>query len=73
MAGVFGAVAWEVADVFGSNAGVVVMAILTAAAAVRLCILAQRNKVGAADLDRTHVSPEREAQLAAKQPAPTAA
>ena len=38
-----------------------------------LFTLAQRNKVGAADLDRTHVSPEREAQIAAKQPAPAAA
>jgi PiT family inorganic phosphate transporter len=73
MAGVFGAVAWEVADLFGSNAGVVVMAILTAAAAAALFMLAQRNKVGADDLDRTHVSPEREAQIAGKQPAPAAA
>ena len=70
MAGIFGAVAWEVADLFGANAGVVVMAILTAAAAALLYRLAQRNKIGAADLDRTHVSPEREAQLAAtRQPA----
>jgi PiT family inorganic phosphate transporter len=74
MAGVFGAIAWEVADLLGSNAGVVVMAILTAAAAAGLFLLAQRNKIGAADLDRTHVSPEREAQLAARQePTPAAA
>ncbi|MFZ1992638.1 MAG: inorganic phosphate transporter [Solirubrobacteraceae bacterium] len=73
MAGLFGAIAWEVADLFGSNAGVVVMAILTAAAAAGLFLLAQRNKIAAADLDRTHVSPEREAQLAGKQPAAAAA
>jgi PiT family inorganic phosphate transporter len=73
MAGIFGAVAWEVADLLGSNAGVVVMAILTAAAAAGLFMLAQRTKVGAADLDRTHVSPEHEAQMAGKRPAPAAA
>jgi PiT family inorganic phosphate transporter len=73
MAGIFGAIAWEVADLLGSDAGVVVMAILTAAAAAVLYMLAQRNKIGAADLDRTHVSPEREAQIAAaRQPAPAA-
>jgi inorganic phosphate transporter, PiT family len=73
MAGIFGAVAWEFADLFGSNVGVIVMAILTAAAATALFRLAQRNKVGAADLDRTHVSPEHEAHLTRKQPAPSAA
>jgi PiT family inorganic phosphate transporter len=73
MAGVFGAIAWEVADLFGTNVGVIIMAILTAAAAAVLFTLAQRNKVSAADLDRTHVSPEHEAQMPRKQPAPAAA
>ena len=66
-AGVMGAIAWEIARLFGANSsgGVVVMAILTALAAGGLFMLAQRNKVGANDLDRTHISPEREASLGA--------
>jgi len=64
-AGVVAAATWEIARVFGANstAGTIVMAVLAAAAAAGLFTLAQRSKVGATDLDRTHVSPEREAQL----------
>ena len=69
-AGVMGAVAWEVARVFGDNStgGTILMAVLAAAAAAVLFRLAQRNKVGAQDLDRTHISPEHEAQLGARRP-----
>jgi PiT family inorganic phosphate transporter len=57
-AGVMAAVVWEVARIFGDNssAGTIVMAILAALAAAALFALAQRNKVSADDLDRTHVS-----------------
>jgi PiT family inorganic phosphate transporter len=74
-AGIMAAVAWEISRLFGDNSsgGTVVMAILAALAAAALFALAQRNKISADDLDRTHVSPEREAQLAAQQPVPTAA
>ncbi len=63
-AGIFGAATWEVARLFGANSsgGTIVMAILAAAAAAVLFQLAQRNKVGAGDLDRTHVPPDREAR-----------
>jgi PiT family inorganic phosphate transporter len=66
-AGALGAVTWEIARIFGANssAGTIVMAILAAAAAALLFTLAQRSKVGADDLDRTHVSPEREAESGA--------
>ena len=73
MAGVFGAVAWEIANLLGANAGTVLTAVLTALAAAPLFTLAQRNRIGAADLDRTHVSLEREAEIAAgAAPAPAA-
>ncbi len=73
-AGIMGAGAWEVARLFGahSSGGVVVMALITAAAAAVLFQLAQRTKIGAADLDRTHVSPEREAELS-REPVPAGA
>jgi PiT family inorganic phosphate transporter len=74
-AGLFGAAAWEVAQVFGTNstAGTVLIALLAALAAGALFMLAQRNKVSASDLDRTNVSPEREAELArGNQPASAA-
>jgi PiT family inorganic phosphate transporter len=66
-AGVMGAVTWEIARIFGANSsgGTIVMAILAAGAAAALFTLAQRNKIGADDLDRTHVSPEREAETGA--------
>jgi PiT family inorganic phosphate transporter len=70
-AGVMAAIAWEIAQIFGDNSsgGTVVMAILAALAAAALFALAQRNKISADDLDRTHVTPEEEAQLA-QQPVP---
>jgi inorganic phosphate transporter, PiT family len=73
-AGIMAAVAWEVSQLFGDNSsgGTVVMAILAALAAGGLFALAQRNKIGADDLDRTHVTPEQEAKLA-RQPVPAAA
>jgi len=71
MAGLMGAGAWEIARLFGHNSsgGTVVTGILTALAAGTLFALAQRNKIGAQDLDRTHISPEQEAQLANAAPA----
>ncbi len=61
-AGVMGAIAWEIARLFGDNSsgGTIVMAVLAALAAAGLFVLAQRNKIGADDLDRTHVTPEQE-------------
>jgi PiT family inorganic phosphate transporter len=66
-AAAMGAATWEVANLFGadSSAGIVVMAVVAAAAAAGLFALAQRNRIGAADLDRTHISPEQEARVAA--------
>jgi hypothetical protein len=51
-----------------TNFGILAMAALTALAAAALFVLAQRNKIAAGDLDRTHVTPEREAQIS-RQPA----
>ncbi len=67
-AAAIGAATWEVAHLFGTNSsvGVVVMALLAALAAGGLFTLAQRNKVGADDLDRTAVSPEAEVKLGAR-------
>jgi inorganic phosphate transporter, PiT family len=66
-AAAMGAATWEVANLFGadSSAGIVVMAVVAAAAAAGLFALAQRNRIGAADLDRTHISPEQEARAGA--------
>jgi PiT family inorganic phosphate transporter len=74
-AGVMGAAAWEVARLFGSGSagGTIVTAVLTAAAAAVLFQLAQRNKIGAHDLDRTHATPEQEAQPPSSITAPAAA
>jgi inorganic phosphate transporter, PiT family len=74
-AGVVAAIAYEISKIFGthSSGGTVVMALLTAAAAAVLYRLAQRNKVGANDLDRTHISPENEAQPAGGALAPSGA
>jgi PiT family inorganic phosphate transporter len=73
MAGVFGAIAWEIANLIGANVGTVVTAVLTALAAAALFSMAQRNKVSASDLDRTHIPPEREAEGGLrKEPAPAA-
>ena len=59
-------VAWEITDIFGghSNLGAVVIAALAVAGAFGLWSLAQRNKITAADLDRTSITPELEAERA---------
>ena len=74
-AGVVAAIAYEISQIFGkhSSGGTVVMALLTAAAAAVLYKLAQRNKIGANDLDRTHISPETDAQQADGALAPSPA
>ncbi|HEY5318599.1 MAG TPA: inorganic phosphate transporter [Solirubrobacteraceae bacterium] len=65
-AGLMGGVAWEVSRIFGkgSAAGSVVIGVLAVAGAATIFHLAQRNKIGAHDLDRSHVTPETEAELA---------
>ena len=65
-AGVMGGVAWEVSRIFGksSAAGSVVIGILAALVATLIFQLAQRNRIGAKDLDRSHVTPETEAERA---------
>jgi PiT family inorganic phosphate transporter len=64
-AAILAGVAWEITDIFGghSNLGAVVIAILAVAGAFGLWSLAQRSKVTAADLDRTHVAPEEESRV----------
>jgi PiT family inorganic phosphate transporter len=73
-AGVIGAAAWEVSRLFGkhSSGGTIAMAVIAAAAAAVLFQLAQRNKVSADDLDRTHLSPEAEARTTTVPDAATA-
>jgi len=70
-AAVLGGVAWEISNIFAahSNAGSLVISILAALGAFGLFTLAQRSKVTAADLDRTNITPEREAELAVATPA----
>lgn len=65
MAALLGGVAYEVSTWFGSgrSVGSLVIATLAAAGAYGLWTLVQRNNVTAADLDRTHVAPEEEADL----------
>jgi PiT family inorganic phosphate transporter len=63
-AGVMGAAAFEVKSLFGSgtDAGSFLTVLVAAAAAAALFHLAQRTKITANDLDRTHISPEAEGQ-----------
>jgi PiT family inorganic phosphate transporter len=58
-AGLIGAGAWEVTNLFGDHGGAasIVVAAVTAALAAVVFILAQRTKIGPDELDRTHVSP----------------
>ena len=65
-AGIVGAGAWEVSDIFGksSDVGSIVIVALTIVIAAALWTLSRRTPVTAADLDRTHVTPEQEAQRA---------
>jgi PiT family inorganic phosphate transporter len=71
-AGLLGGAAWGISDIFSPNVGAAVIVVLTAIVAFALWSLAQRNKVTAADLDRTGVSVVDEA-LAAGVPAAVAA
>ena len=63
-AAILAGVAWEITDIFGghSNLGAVIIAALAVAGAFGLWSLAQRNRITAADLDRTHVAPEEESR-----------
>ena len=66
-AGIVGAGAWEVSDIFGksSDVGSVVIVAATIVIAAALWTISRRTAVTAADLDRTHVTPEEEAARAA--------
>ncbi|MGN6868611.1 MAG: inorganic phosphate transporter [Solirubrobacteraceae bacterium] len=72
-AGVIGAAAWHVSNLFGTNSevGAIVIAALAAVVAYGLWTLSKRNRVTAQDLDRTNITPEQEAAgaLAAASPA----
>jgi len=74
-AGAMGGIAWEVSRIFGkgSAAGSIVIGVLAASGAALIFRLAQRNKIGAKDLDRSHVTAESEAATSGKPAAPTAA
>jgi inorganic phosphate transporter, PiT family len=66
-AGIVGAAAWEISDIFGKNSdvGSIVIVALTIVIAAVLWNISRRTAVTAADLDRTNVTPELEAQRAA--------
>jgi inorganic phosphate transporter, PiT family len=70
-AGVIGAGAWEVTNIFGDHGGAasIVVAAITAALAAVVFLLAQKTKVTADDLDRTHVSAASEGTDQALAPA----
>jgi inorganic phosphate transporter, PiT family len=70
-AGLIGAGAWEVTNIFGVHSGAasVVVAVITAGLAAGVWVLAQRNKITPDELDRTHVSPRTEAREGAPEPA----
>jgi inorganic phosphate transporter, PiT family len=69
-AGLIGAGAWEITNLFGVHGALasVVVALLAAALAAGVWTLAQRNKITADDLDRTHVKPADEATQLGAQP-----
>jgi PiT family inorganic phosphate transporter len=64
-AAILAGVAWEITDIFGghSTLGAVVIAVLAVVGAFGLWSLAQRTKITASDLDRTHVAPEAESRV----------
>jgi PiT family inorganic phosphate transporter len=66
-AGVIGAAAWEISDIFGksSDVGSIVIVAITIVIAYALWVISRRTAVTAADLDRTNLTPEQEAQQAA--------
>jgi inorganic phosphate transporter, PiT family len=75
-AAILAGVAWEITDIFGghSNLGALVIAVLAVAGGFGLWSLAQRSKVTAADLDRTHIAPEEESKvLGTRQAQPSTA
>ncbi len=75
-AAILAGLAWEITDIFGghSNLGALVIAVLAVAGGFGLWSLAQRSKVTAADLDRTHVAPEEESKvLGTRQAQPSTA
>jgi inorganic phosphate transporter, PiT family len=65
-AGIVGACAWEIADIFGSNSdvGCIVIVAITIVIAAALWTISRRTAVTAKDLDRTNVTPELEAERA---------
>ena len=67
-AGVFGGAAWGISDIFGRNSdvGAIVIVAITIVIAVALWNISRRTAVTAADLDRTHVTPEQEAERATR-------
>ena len=67
-AGLVGAAAWEISDIFGKNSdvGSVVIVALTIVIAAVLWTISRRTAVTAADLDRTNVTPELEAEQASR-------
>jgi PiT family inorganic phosphate transporter len=67
-AGLIGAGAWEISDIFGKNSdvGSVVIVALTIVIAAVLWRISRRTAVTAADLDRTNVTPELEAERASR-------
>jgi PiT family inorganic phosphate transporter len=74
-AGLVGAAAWNISNVFGTNstAGAIVIAVLAAAIAFGLWTLSKRNRITAEDLDRTSITPEIEAERAEAAAAPAVA
>ena len=63
-AGLLGGTAWAISNIFSPDVGAAVIVALAAVAAFVLWSLAQRNKITAADLDRTNVSVVEEAERA---------
>jgi PiT family inorganic phosphate transporter len=65
-AGIVGAGAWEIADIFGSNSdvGCIVIVAITIVIAAALWTISRRTAVTAKDLDRTNITPELEAERA---------
>jgi PiT family inorganic phosphate transporter len=74
-AGIIGAGAWEISDIFGksSDVGSIVIVALTIAIAAGLWTISRRTAVTAKDLDRTNVTPEQEAERAAGDDVPSPA
>jgi inorganic phosphate transporter, PiT family len=67
-AGIVAAAAWKISDIFGksSDVGSIVIVAITIVLAVVLWNISRRTAVTAADLDRTKVTPEEEAERATR-------